>query len=107
MWYTEARDLPARVAFFSTPSGGRVYSAAAGRHYTAAVTEDGRLFAWGSQHRCQRRHSGDDEGGGDSSHDKDTISAIKITSPRLMETDGNVSQFLFVEPENGLLLLDV
>lgn len=93
----EGRDLPARVAFFSTPSGGRVCSVAGGRQYTAAVTSDGRLFAWGSQCECTRRSGVVEEAGRPENHDKGNITAVQITVPRLMEaaSDGNVSWHLF------------
>lgn len=42
------------MEFFSVQDGGRVQSIAAGRHYSRALTSDGRLFAWGS--RSEREH---------------------------------------------------
>lgn len=104
----DGRDLPARVAFFSTPAGGRVCSVAGGREYTAAVTSDGRLFAWGSQRKCTRQRGVVEEGGHPDSHGKGDITPVQIVVPRLMEaaSDGNVSRHLSGETRTCVLFLE-
>lgn len=86
----EPRHTPTRVAFFTTPAGVGVRSAAGGRTYSAVATVDGRVFKWGL-HRTARpprdgnKHSRDGGGGEDRRNDPsegDGEAAVEASVPR-------------------------
>lgn len=94
--FAEPRNVPTRVAFFSTPAGGRVRSATGGRSFSAAVTVDGRLFKWGLESQAGIERAGGAgivEGVGESrsgARSEDTIAAADIVESSVPRPVANV-----------------